>query len=134
MTNDFNIVKEMGIYFWVLVIGLIGGLLNIGSCPSKSTGHKAANLIVGTASSMFLGWISFEIVDHIYQSEKVALAACGFFAWKGAEWINALLDKVIDSRLKKRDDWYSDRYSDYDYTPPIPRNEEDMNKTYKELE
>ena len=122
MTNDFNIMKEAGIYVWVVIVGLIGGLLNIGSNPNKSAGHKATNLIAGTLSSMFIGWISFEIVRHIYGSEKVALAACGFFAWKGAEWVNALINKVVYNRLKKRDSGWGDRYSDYDDMPPMPRN------------
>lgn len=123
MLNDANsFVDRLGIYFWVFLVAIVGALLNIGARKDKSTRRKIGGLITGALTSCFFGWISFEVIRHIHQSEQVALAGCGFFAWKGAEWINALLDKVIDSRLKKRDSGWGDRYSDYDDMPPMPRN------------
>ncbi|MBE2985562.1 hypothetical protein CCAL12920_00650 [Campylobacter sp. RM12920] len=116
MTSD--ILKEVGIYLWVFAVGLIGGLLNIGANPNKTTGHKAINFTVGVISSIFIGWVSFEVIRFIYKDSQVALAGAGFFAWKGTDWVNALTDKIIYRRLKKGD-------GDYDDIPPMPRNMKD---------
>lgn len=117
MTSDYNIIKEAGIYLWVFAVGLIGGLLNIGANQNKTTGHKAINFIVGVISSIFIGWVSFEIARFIYKDEQVALAAAGFFAWKGTDWVNALTDKILYRRLIRgggidADEFNKDRYSD----------------------
>lgn len=104
MNTNTTITEILGIYLWVFIIGLVGGFLNIGQRNDKPASHKTINLIIGTLSSIFFGWISFEVVFFIYASEKLALAACGFFAWKGADWINVLIDKVIDNKLNKTSD------------------------------
>ncbi|MBR8461459.1 hypothetical protein KDE12_01155 [Campylobacter sp. faydin G-105] len=103
--NNLNEVKDsLGVYLWVAGIGLIGALLNVGARANKSTGRKIIDLIIGSLSSMFLGWIVYEVVFFIYNKEKLALAACGFFAWKGTEWVNVLIDKLIDKYISKRAD------------------------------
>lgn len=89
----------LGKYKWVLAIGLIGGLLNVGSRPDKSVGRKVMDLVIGIASSVFFGWISYEIILFIWKENGVALAGCGFFAWKGATWFGEKVDKFVDAKI-----------------------------------
>lgn len=126
--NNLNIDKDTATYLWVIFIGLTGGLLNVGERKDKSVSRKITTLATGTFSSMFLGWIAYETAFYFTHSEKFGLAVCGFFAWKGAMWVNELVDKVIDSKLKRRDeDWYE--YKRYDEIP-MPRNlDEDQIKS-----
>ncbi|MGH1601759.1 phage holin family protein [Campylobacter majalis] len=91
----------LGNYKWVLSVGFIGGLLNIGSRADKTTGRKFADLVIGLISSMFFGWISYEVILFIWASDKVALAGCGFFAWKGATWVGEKVDKFVDNKIER---------------------------------
>lgn len=117
MSNNKDILDVLGVYIWVALVGFIGGILNIGTSPHKSTGHKWLNLIVGILSSMFCGWISFEIILYAYGHERLALATCGFFAWKGADWANVLADKAVDKFLDAK--LKTKEYDEYnDYIPP----------------
>lgn len=105
----------LGKYKWVLAIGLMGGLLNVGSRPDKSVGRKVVDLLLGIASSVFFGWISYEIILFIWKENGVALAGCGFFAWKGATWFGEKFDKFVDAKIeatKRKGDYYGECDSD----------------------
>ena len=109
MTEHIEKINEyLGEYKWVIAVGIIGGLLNVGSNPNKSTGRKWLDNLIGVISSGFFGWMGYEVIKFIWQSQQVALAGCGFFAWKGATWIGITLDKIIDkfvdSKLRRSDD------------------------------
>ncbi|WP_169777790.1 hypothetical protein [Campylobacter curvus] len=100
--NDlFDILDR---YKGVIAIGFIGAMLNIGSRPDKGIGRKIMDLLIGLLSSIFFGWISYEVVKFIWQSEGLALAACGFFSWKGATWIGEKIDLFIDAKINKTND------------------------------
>lgn len=92
--------EYLGKYKWVLAIGLIGGLLNVGSRPDKGLGRKVIDLLLGIASSVFFGWISYEVILFIWKENGVALAGCGFFAWKGATWFGEKVDKWVDAKIE----------------------------------
>lgn len=101
LNSDNNIIQSLGIYFYVFIVGLIGGLLNVGARKDKSTARKYTDLGIGILSSGFFGWIGFEVINFLYQNERLALAGCGFFAWKGAVWFGELIDKIVDTKLKR---------------------------------
>ena len=45
-----NVIEEIGLYFWVILVGLVGGLLNMANSGKKGA-QRLVNLVVGTASS-----------------------------------------------------------------------------------
>lgn len=107
-----NISEQLGSYKWVLTVGFIGGLLNIGSRPDKSTKRKITDLVIGLISSMFFGWISYEVILFVWSSDRVALAGCGFFAWKGATWVGEKVDKFIDSKITNNKGSHINQYDE----------------------
>ncbi|MBE2985483.1 hypothetical protein CCAL6883_09090 [Campylobacter sp. RM6883] len=107
-------------FFWVVVMGFIGGLLNLAD-PKKSNAHNALNIITGIAGSMFLCYLAYEATFYFTQVDRISVAVGGFFAWRGANWANEMVDKAIKSRINKP----QDDYRGYGYgneVPPIPRN------------
>ena len=45
----------------------------------------------------------------------MALAGCGFFAWKGATWFGEKFDKFVDAKIeatKRKGDYYGECDSD----------------------
>ena len=106
-----NILEEIGLYFWVVLVGLVGGLLNMASSKQKGA-QRLISALVGTASSMFVCWLAYETTFYFTQAPKFSLAVGGFFAWRGAEWATAMIDKAID---KKIDGINGSRYDNYGY-------------------
>lgn len=104
-------------YKGVILIGLIGAMLNIGSRPDKSIRRKILDFLIGIASSIFFGWIGYEVAKFIWQSEGLALAVCGFFSWKGATWVGEKVDLAVDTFVKRR------KYEEFNSKP---YNEEDI--------
>nr|DAU95549.1 MAG TPA: holin [Caudoviricetes sp.] len=98
-----NILEEIGLYFWVILVGLVGGLLNLAN-SKKSGARRFINAIVGTASSMFVCWLAYETTFYFTQAPKFSLAVGGFFAWRGAEWATAMIDKAVDKRIEGLND------------------------------
>lgn len=106
-----NILEEIGLYFWVILVGLAGGLLNMASSKKKGA-QRLISALVGTASSMFVCWLAYEATFYFTQAPKFSLAVGGFFAWRGAEWVTAMIDKAIDKKIDTLGSNEFDRYSE----------------------
>lgn len=130
----FNLDKETTTYSWVLLVGIVGGLLRLNTenpSMNKVKGHrKWASIGSATLSSAFVCWLSFEAMFYITQTERVSLAFGGFCAWQGAEWVRRKIDKALDKRLECNN-LSQDKYVDY---PSIEEETEDKNATYKGME
>ena len=96
-----SILEEIGFYFWVFIVGVFGGLLNLASsgASGKSKLHRALNALIGTLSSMFVCWLAYEAALYFTEAPKFSLAIGGFFAWRGAEWATAMIDKAVDKKI-----------------------------------
>ncbi|MGP1484903.1 MAG: phage holin family protein [Campylobacter sp.] len=97
-----DLLDRAGIYLWVFMIGLIGGAL--GFIGNSSTKKRIIDAVIGTFTSMFLGWIGYEIVNAWSKDERIALASCGFIAWRGAEWIRQIVDNFIKNKIINQKD------------------------------
>lgn len=107
-----NVIEEIGLYFWVVLVGLVGGLLNLANSKKKGA-QRLINALVGTASSMFVCWLAYETTFYFTQAPKFSLAVGGFFAWRGAEWATAMIDKAVEKKIEtmggnKFDEWGND--------------------------
>lgn len=94
-----NILEEIGLYFWVILVGLVGGLLNMANSGKKGA-QRLINWLVGSASSMFVCWLAYETTLYFTQAPKFSLAVGGFFAWRGAEWATAMIDKAVEKKIE----------------------------------
>ncbi|WP_295148275.1 hypothetical protein [uncultured Campylobacter sp.] len=109
-----DLIDKLGFYIWVLFIGFTGGILGWAAEGEK----KIIDGVIGTFTSMFLGWIGYELVSAWLKDEKIALATCGFIAWRGAEWIRQTVDVAIKSKLNNGG---PDGYDDADDLPRPPK-------------
>ena len=83
-----DLINKVGFYFWVAVVGLVGGILSLTNNDALKSGKAVINLIVGTVSSMFVCWLAYEITFYFTEKDRFSLAVGGFFAWRGAVWMN----------------------------------------------
>lgn len=85
----------------IALVGLIAGFLSHSKSERpKSFKQRVAYFITGTTSSIFLCWMAYEIAFYITDKQNISLAIGGFFAWRGADWATAIVDKWIEARIK----------------------------------
>lgn len=113
-----DLMDRLGFYFWVIIVGFVGGVLSIagGNAKIASDGKAIINFFVGTISSIFICWVAYEATFFFTEKANFSLAVGGFFAWRGTAWVSAMIDKAIDKKI----DSFGD--SNDDYTPRPPRD------------
>ena len=94
-----DVIEEIGLYFWGILVGRVGGLLNMANSGKKGA-QRLVNLVVGTASAMVVCWLAYETTFYFTQAPKFSLAVGGFFAWRGAEWATAMIDKAVEKKIE----------------------------------
>ena len=74
-------MDRLGFYFWVIVVGFIGGVLSIagGNAKIASDGKAIINFFVGTISSTFICWVAYETTFYFTEKGSFSLAVGGFF-------------------------------------------------------
>ncbi|MBR8466170.1 hypothetical protein KDE13_07440 [Campylobacter sp. faydin G-140] len=103
--NDF----KNSYLFWVLMVGLVAGFLSHAKDERpKSLKQRFIYFVIGAISSTFLCWMTYEIAFYYIAQQNPSLAIGGFFAWRGAEWATAIVDKFIDSKLKNNERSYEE--------------------------
>lgn len=100
-----DLINKVGFYFWVAVVGFVGGILSLENYTHKPlhSGKAIINSIISAISSMFICWIFYEVTFYFTKENRFSLAVGGFFAWRGTAWISAVVDKVIDKKLNSFD-------------------------------
>ncbi|CUU74380.1 phage holin family protein [Campylobacter hyointestinalis] len=104
---------RLGIYTYVLALGVAGGILSIfqkkklGEC--KNGRCWIGGLLLGIATSVFAGYVGYEIANFIFANEKLSLAISCICAWAGTDGLLAVEQKAIDILSRKigggRDDF-----------------------------
>ncbi|WP_103576572.1 hypothetical protein [Campylobacter concisus] len=117
-----DLMDRLGFYFWVIIVGFVGGVLSIagGNAKIASDGKAIINFFVGTISSTFICWVAYETAFYFTEKSSFSLAVGGFFAWRGTAWVSAVIDKTIQKKIDNFGD------SNYDYTPRPPRDYDDI--------
>ena len=100
-----DLIDRLGFYFWVIIVGFVGGVLSIagGNAKVASDGKAIVNFFVGTISSTFICWVAYETAFYFTEKGSFSLAVGGFFAWRGTAWVSAVIDKAIDKKIDRFD-------------------------------
>ena len=109
-----DLMDRLGFYFWVIIVGFVGGVLSIagGNAKAASDGKAIINFFVGTISSTFICWVAYEATFFFTEKANFSLAVGGFFAWRGTAWVSIMIDKAIDKKISS--------FGGYDDFPPKP--------------
>ena len=98
-------------YIFTIVLAIISflsgviGLINRAEHESKGTfSSQALFLIFGGVSSIFVGFVSFEISFFYLQNLRVCVAISAFCAWMGTRFLIEVQDGVLEfvKNYKKR--------------------------------
>ena len=115
-----DLMDRLGFYFWVIVVGFIGGVLSIagGNAKIASDGKAIINFFVGTISSTFICWVAYETTFYFTEKGSFSRAVGGLFAWRGTAWVSTVIDKAIDKKI----DSFGDSNDDFPPKPPKDLN------------
>ena len=116
-----DLLNKAGFYFWVAVVGFVGGVLSLENDSHKPlhSGKAIVNSIISAISSMFICWIFYEVTFYFTKENRFSLAVGGFFAWRGTAWISATVDKAIDKKIESLG---GGGYDDFSTKPPRDLN------------
>ena len=114
-----DLMDRLGFYFWVIIVGFVGGVLSIagGNAKAASDGKAIINFFVGTISSTFICWVAYEATFFFTEKANFSLAVGGFFAWRGTAWVSTMIDKAIDKKISS-----FGGYDDFPSKPPKDLN------------
>ena len=103
-----NLPEEIKHFFWLMVVSFIGGIVgfvtkNSKTLEGKSWKQKLWVLFVSMISSMFIAYITFEIVRFGIDKQGVAVAISGFAAYMGTDILIIVQERLVEKIKSKID-------------------------------
>ncbi|CUU83195.1 Uncharacterised protein [Campylobacter hyointestinalis subsp. hyointestinalis] len=95
-----KMIDAAGVYKYVILIGLIGGIIRIvqkeelKQCE-KSMKCKIFGLFFSSLVSMFAGYIGFEVAFLFFEKDGISIAIAGLSGWAGTNIIIAGEKKLL---------------------------------------
>lgn len=103
-----NLPEEIKQILWLFVVSFIGGIVgfvtkNSKTLEGKSWKQKLWVLFVSMISSMFIAYITFEIVRQGINKQGVAVAISGFAAYMGTDILVVVQERLVEKIKSKID-------------------------------
>ena len=93
--------KEYWCLLWVLLVGLIGGILGLLDENGRLRNRRTMRaLLAGVLTAMFLCWVTFAIVNHFMHDLQLSLAVGGIIAFMGGDWVRRKIDKAANKKIE----------------------------------
>ncbi|ANE33753.1 phage holin family protein [Campylobacter hyointestinalis] len=101
-----DFLDRVGVYVYVIALGFIGGVLSLFSKKKLNECEKRkfcffGTFLLGVATSIFAGYIGFEIANFIFENEKISLAISCICAWAGTDGLLSLETSAIELLSRK---------------------------------
>ena len=93
--------KEYWCLLWVLLVGLIGGILGLLDENGRPRNRRTMRaLLAGVLTAMFLCWVTFAIVNYFMHDLQLSLAVGGIIAFMGGDWVRRKIDKAANKKIE----------------------------------
>ncbi len=98
MENNETLIK----YAWLAFVSMVGGGLGfvkktMPTIQGETVIKKLKSLSLGIATSMFVAYITYEMILWSIKSERLAIAFAGLASFAGADMLGVLQKKLVDS-------------------------------------
>lgn len=92
--------------FYIILVGITAGFLaHKDDIRPKSITQRLGFFITGAISSVFMCWLAYEVAFFYTNTNNVSLAIGGFFAWRGAEWAQGVVDRWINAKIAQHQEY-----------------------------
>lgn len=103
-----NLPEEVKQILWLFLVSFIGGIVgfvtkNSKNLEGKSWKQKLWVLFVSMISSMFIAYITFELVRLGIDKQGVAVAISGFAAYMGTDILIIVQERLVEKIKSKID-------------------------------
>ncbi len=104
----FNISTEIWQWIWLFLVSFTGGVVGFitkisPTLKGRSFRAKFAALCMGMINSMFIAYISYEILLSIIDKQGLAVALSGMAAFTGTDLLIITQNKIIELIKRKMD-------------------------------
>lgn len=103
-----NMPDEIKQMLWLFVVSFIGGFIGFATKTHKTLVNKKIYqklyiLFISILSSMFIAYITFEIIMIGVESQRLAIAIAGFAAYSGTDLLIIMQERLIEKIKNKID-------------------------------
>lgn len=88
------------LYLWLIILSFISGIIGIINRhefrKKGSLKDRLYLIICGGISSIFIGYVTFEITFFYFNSQRLSIAISAFCAWSGTKVLLELEDRLLD--------------------------------------
>lgn len=104
----FNISAEIWQWIWLFLVSFTGGVVGFitkisPTLKGRSFRTKFTALCMGMINSMFIAYISYEILLSIIDKQGLAVALSGMAAFTGTDLLLITQNKIIELLKRKID-------------------------------
>ena len=103
-----DIPDEVKKFIWLMIVSFVGGLVGFITKTTKTLQNKPLkdklyNLVISMLSSMFIAYITYELIKTTIDREGLAVAISGFMAYVGTDILIIIQDRLIEKIKTKID-------------------------------
>lgn len=104
----FNISADIWQWVWLFLVSFTGGVVGFitkisPTLKGRPIKAKLSALCMGMVNSMFIAYISYEILLSIIDKQGLAVALSGMAAFTGTDLLIIVQHKIIDIIKRKMD-------------------------------
>lgn len=102
------IPEEIKQILWLIIVSFIGGLIGFATKTHKTLKDKKLYqkiyiLFISILSSMFIAYITFELIMTSINNQRLAIALAGFAAYSGTDLLIIIQERLIEKIKSKID-------------------------------
>lgn len=109
MIDKFQVIpEEIKQLIWLAFVSFIGGFVGFTTRANKALKEKKLYqkiyiLFMSIISSMFIAYITFEVILTSINNQRLAIALAGFAAYSGTDLLIVLQEHIIEKIKNKID-------------------------------
>lgn len=109
MIDRFQAIpEEIKQILWLIIVSFIGGLIGFATKAHKTLKEKKLYqkiylLFISILSSMFIAYITFELIMTSINNQRLAIALAGFAAYSGTDLLIIVQERLIEKIKNKID-------------------------------
>lgn len=109
MMDKFQAIpEEIKQLIWLAAVSFIGGFIGFATKTHKTLKEKKLYqkiylLFISIISSMFIAYITFELIMTSIDNQRLAIALAGFAAYSGTDLLIIVQERVIEKIKNKID-------------------------------
>lgn len=106
--KPLNIQAEIWQWIWLFIVSFTGGVIGFvtkisPTLKGRPFKAKISSLCMGMVNSMFIAYISYEILISIINRQGLAVALAGMAAFTGTDLLIIMQNKIIELIKRKID-------------------------------